>query len=176
MFCNLKTYVTSIRTLSSCCSALLDLPPTQASSYWTHTLRCMCGWAGGHDRTVLSCVRSTPPLETPTPSGLGTRSWPWKLHRSTSKVRAQHLSRNLKLTCLFLSACKRTRTPRGYVVMAGTEHERFKNTFPFWEDDKSVQEINCKVSLHDNVTSSYRDFTLSLSCCFRVHLHQRGLI
>ena len=41
--------------------------------------------------------------------------------------------------------CKRTRTPHTYMVLAGTEHERFKNLFPFWEDDKSVQALNCKV-------------------------------
>jgi len=45
----------------------------------------------------------------------------------------------------FPPACKRTRTPRTYVVMAGTEHNKFKNLFPFWEDNKTVQELNCKV-------------------------------
>ena len=44
------------------------------------------------------------------------------------------------------TACKRTRTPRAYVVMAGSEHERFKNLFPSWEDNKTVQGLNCKAS------------------------------
>lgn len=46
---------------------------------------------------------------------------------------------------VFMIECKRTRTPHAYVVSAGTEHERFKNLFPFWEDNKAVQELVCKV-------------------------------
>jgi len=31
------------------------------------------------------------------------------------------------------------------MVTAGTEHERFTNQFPFWEVNKQVQALNCKV-------------------------------
>ena len=43
------------------------------------------------------------------------------------------------------AGCNRIRTPRAFMVSAGTEHERFVDLFPSWEVSKTVQELNCKV-------------------------------
>jgi len=32
-----------------------------------------------------------------------------------------------------------------YMVVVGMEHEHFTNQFPFWEVNKQVQALNCKV-------------------------------
>ena len=45
----------------------------------------------------------------------------------------------------FFSACKRTPTPGVFVVHAGSEHPHFTNMFPYWNESKDVQELNCKV-------------------------------
>jgi len=50
----------------------------------------------------------------------------------------------LETALLYVKACNRPRTPRAYMVTAGTEHERFTNQFPFWEVNKQVQALNCK--------------------------------
>ena len=42
-------------------------------------------------------------------------------------------------------ACNRPHTSRAYMVTAVTEHEHFTNQFPFWEVNKQVQALNCKV-------------------------------
>ena len=57
--------------------------------------------------------------------------------------------------CMYhLSAAgNRIRTPRAFVVSAGSEHERFTNIFPFWEVNKTVQELNCKVHTDGSTTA-----------------------
>ncbi len=47
---------------------------------------------------------------------------------------------------LFIIACKRTPSPKVYVVTAGTEHVEFTNLFPIWNERNDVQGIVGKVS------------------------------
>ena len=52
------------------------------------------------------------------------------------------------LVCICLSffpACKRPQTPSVFVVNAGSEHLHFTNMFPYWNESRDVQELNCKV-------------------------------
>lgn len=54
---------------------------------------------------------------------------------------------------LILSAAEnRIRTPRTFVVSAGSEHEKFTNIFPFWQVNKTVQGLNCKVITDGSTT------------------------
>ena len=46
---------------------------------------------------------------------------------------------------VFPAASDRIRTPRAFMVSAGSEHERFVDLFPSWEVNRTVQELNCKV-------------------------------
>ena len=52
----------------------------------------------------------------------------------------------LVLSCDCIPAASdRIRTPRAFMVSAGSEHERFVDLFPSWEVNRTVQELNCKV-------------------------------
>ena len=63
------------------------------------------------------------------------------------------------------------------MVTAGTEHERFTNQFPFWEVNKQVQALNCKVrptSLSHTSISQTRYYQLFYY--YNMHKHMKWLL
>lgn len=136
----------------------------QHCSWWTTTMKCIYGRAGG--------LRPARAPAQPESAGIRTGSVPWKLYYSTVKV--LHLSKddyvhvsavttrtsscvvgNHISLCFFIKTdydlClgatekNENKPPKAYLIHAGLEPLTFTNMFPCWEHREDIAEITERV-------------------------------